>query len=480
MSLKKKTLKNLQFVGIAQILSLGFMQLAYLALAKILNPDDIGLYAAVLVVYNLAVGFSMLGLDQAAIQSKDDVDSVLRTGATYRMTAAIVAVGVILLAAPLISSFFKREEMTAPLRLMTLALLISSAGFFSLVKLSKELRFRELSISKVSNAVVWPVVAIGAAIIGLSYWSMILALVLGSAAALAVLWIYAPWKVVFRADRQVARKLLRFGKFPVAIGFVTFLFFNLDKVVIGRFLGTDLLGIYFLAFTWGTAVPTIFTNVVNNVMFPTYAKISDKREVLSMAYLKTITYLAYMSLPIGFGLAAVSKVFVASVLGPEWKDAAVPLALLSFVGLSSALTSPAGSLFLATGNPNLSWRQSSITFAVYAALLIPAVVYWGIVGVSILMLAIVIISLIWVLKMASGIVGGSLGQIGRSIWKPALAASSMGALTYAVSTLLPVNLLSLVELVALGVAFYALLIYALNRKVLKKEIESLVGALLSR
>jgi O-antigen/teichoic acid export membrane protein len=445
-----------------------------------LTPDDFGLYAAVMIVFNLCVTVSTVGLDLAAVQSKDESEELLRTAATFRMTMAIIAVIAALMLAPVIASFFVISDMTNPLRVTTIAILISSAGFVSTVRLTKALRFRELSISRIGYAVTWPAVAVLAGVIGFTYWSMIVANLLANVIALALLWVYAPWRISFHIDKTVLAKLLHYGKFPVATGVVVFLFFNLDKVVVGRLLGAELLGLYFMAFTWGTMVPGIFTGIVNNVMFPTYSRISHDRDLLSKGYLKTLTYLGYLSLPMGFGLAAISPIFVAAILGTKWTAATGSLAVLSLVGTCSALTSPAGSLFLATGNPYLSWRQTAICFVIYVVLLVPATIYGGILGVSSLMLAITLISVLWVWHMASGLANEPLSTIGKLLWKPAFASVAMAAIVYWSSTLVAAGLVTLIVLVALGIATYGAIVYALNMRIFGNEARSLIRLFLGR
>jgi len=480
MSLKKKTVRNLQFVGAAQLLNLCLVQVGYLILAKILTPDDFGIYAAVLVVFNLCVTISMVGLDQAAIQSKDESEELLRTAATFRMTMAIIAIVVVFILAPVIASFFGRTEMTAPLRVMTAALLISSAGFVSTVRLAKALRFRELSISKTGNAITWIAMALTGGVIGLTYWSMILATLFASAAALVILWAYAPWKVSYHIDKVILTRLLHFGKFPAATSIIVLLVFNLDKVVVGRWLGPELLGAYFLAFTWGTIVPNIFTNIVNTVMFPTYTHIVHDDSLLSHAYRHTLTYLGYVSLPISVGLASISSVFVMGVLGPQWHNATLPLAIFSFVGLCGSLTSPAGNVFLAKGRPDRMWLLTWVGFVPFAVLLVPAVVYGGLGGVSLLMLAIDAFMLIWVWFVASSLASTSFGDIARSLWVPTLCASVMGLVVYLVSTALTATIINLVALIALGVLIYVGLVLILADSDTKKEMLNLATLAIKR
>lgn len=453
--MKKRTLKNLRAVVVAQMLALGFSQLGLLILAGILPPTDFGIYAAIMVVYNLAIVISTLGVDQAAIQSKDETDAAIGTGATIRILVTVVSGVVMVLIATPVASFFGNPEIANPLRIMSIVLVVSSLGFVSTIRMTRELRFVELSISRVAYALIWPSVAVVAAVLGLSYWSFVAGFLLGNLVTLVILLHFSPWNFKLKPDRGVGRRLLMFGRFTVATSLVVYMVFNLDKVVIGRIVGGDELGVYFLAFSFGTIIPTMFTNVVNSVMFPTYARISEDRALLKEAYRRTLVYLAYVSMPMGVGLAAISSTFVDSILGPEWVGAAVPLAVLSFVGLASSMTSPAGSLFLAMGKPEIAWRISIILLIPYLVLLVPAAAFFGIVGVSILMLAQTMISLIWVLIVASKLTDVGSGTIFRDLLRPTAPAAIMGMCILAASMVLPPTIPSLAGLVGLGILIYA-------------------------
>ena len=300
-----------------QLIALAITQLAILVLAHLLTPSDFGLYAIVTVVYNIAMIAATAGLDQAAVQSKEDEQTVLATGVFLRgiVTASVVAAVVAL--APLISRFFELPELTLPLRVISIAVAVSFLSIYPFVRLNKQLRFTQLSLGRIAYATSWPAVAIFAALAGAAYWSLVLALVGANLALSLTLLYFEPWKLSFRIDLAVGKRLLKYGGYAMSAAVLSILLINLDKVVVGRILTADLLGAYYLAFTWGMAVPNIFTNIANSVMFPTYARISCDKELLKRAYVKTFTYLSYVSLPIGVGLAAVADVFVWGILGSE-------------------------------------------------------------------------------------------------------------------------------------------------------------------
>jgi hypothetical protein len=82
--------------------------------------------------------------------------------------------------------------------------------------------------------------------------------------------------------------------------------------------------------------------------------------------------------------------------------------------------------------------------------------------------------------MASRLVGKPLKTLLKSLWKPAVAAVIMSAIVYYTSTFLNAQLIPLAGLVALGIAVYGAIVYALNRETVKDEARSLIRLFLGR
>ncbi len=480
MTLKKRTIRNLGAVAGAQIVAVSLSQMSVLFLANILTTEDFGLYAVVFVIYNIGMSLVTGGIDQAAIQSKEEETRVLSTAKSLRGLITGATVLALIIIAPLVSDFFERPELTDPLRLMAVGLLFSYLSFVSFVRLNRGLRFAQISIARIVYAAIWPTVALAGAVAGLDYWSLVLALVLAYAASSLVLIYYEPQRVPFELDKKLAKGLLKYGGYILASSLAYYLMLNLDKIVIGVLLTQSILGVYYLAYSWGFAVPNLFTNVANTVMFPTYTHITEDKETLRRAYARTFIYSAYISIPIGVGLAAIAAFFVKGVLGSEWADASLPLALLSIGGIMYSLLTPATNLFLATNHPRLVWHQTLIMFIPAALLVVPTINYLGINGAALLMMSVATVSLVWTTWKSSSLLEMSPMALPRSIWKSSLAATIMGAVIFAITLVLPASVPWVVIVIVCGTAIYLGLLVVLTKGTIIDEIKEMLRLLRQR
>lgn len=91
-----------------------------------------------------------------------------------------------------------------------------------------------------------------------------------------------------------------------------------DKVLVGKYLGAEELGLYSRAFHF-TAFPiNNVTRVVSNVMFPALSKITGENEKVASVYLTVIGYIAIITFPTLAGFAYLSSEIILTLLGSQW------------------------------------------------------------------------------------------------------------------------------------------------------------------
>jgi len=475
-----RTLASIGIVGITQVFTIILYQVVMVLLARALTPNDFGTYALCLVFINLATTTSMFGLDAAVIYRQSAVEEAFRTAATMRTAFAVVAATLFFLLSAPLARFLESDELIWAFRVASLTFVVSAIGFESSTRLSKSLRFRSLSITKITYQVVWSASALALAYLGWHFWSMLYAYFIGTAAMLLALWHFQPWKIRFEINSGVARELLRYGVFSMGSAILAFLVWNMDKIVIERYLDTSLLGIYWIAFTYGIVSPSIFTNVVNSVMFPTLSGLQDDKEALKIRYSLTLKYLAYVSIPIGVGLAATSNTFVTALFGSEWKQAAIPLSVFSIVGILSCLNSPAVNIFLSTGRARTMFAISLVVTVPFLMLAIPSVVYGGMTGMALLFLAMMIAVFFWGYSKVAGILSFQRIAELSMLAKPAISSLIMACVCLLLAGFFGTSLLSLVLQVAFGVAAYVACMTALTRNQFIREAKELVNGMLGK
>lgn len=477
MTSSSNTVANLGVVGITQIAAVALNQIVMIVLARMLGPGDFGLYAICLVFVNLLTYVSTLGLDAAAIHRQTETEEAIGTATFLRFVFSVVLSMALVVLAPVIAEVIGNDDLVNPLRVAGIAIIVAALGFETAIRLSKDLRFRSVSVVKATNIVVWSITALVLAYLGFKFWSLLLGFIAGVIASTIVLWLIRPWSIFHKIHRKIAREMLRYGAFSMGTGLLALMVWNFDKLAVGAILGSSaLVGAYYIAFSYGTIVPNLFTGVVGTVMFPTFSRMQNDIAALRSRYLKSLKYISYLSIPAGTGLAVISRPFVLKLLGSEWSDAVNPLIIMSSFGILSSLVSPAGSVFLATGNPHRMFRQTWVMTATFFVLLIPAIYYWKLDGVALLFLVTGVGSTVWVFLMVADILNFSLLDELRMFVLPIIASAVMAALCLGVGLLMGVTLRSLAVQVAVGILTYVVCMFLLTKGEIIKEGKHLLAS----
>jgi PST family polysaccharide transporter len=169
----------------------------------------------------------------------------------------------------------------------------------------------------------------------------------------------------------------------VAFNIINYFSRNADYFLIGKFLGDQPLGHYYLAYRIVLFPLQNITLVIARVIFPTLSKIQDNNSEVRRFYLKITNTIAFVTFPLIGIIAFASKYFVPLVFGSEWRlDLITTLILiLAPVGLIQSIASTVGSLYQIKAKTDWMFRwglvYSSITILGFFIGL-----RWGVVGVA--------------------------------------------------------------------------------------------------
>ncbi|MBI2844724.1 MAG: lipopolysaccharide biosynthesis protein [Armatimonadetes bacterium] len=358
--------------------------LVTIVLARILVPAEFGLFALAMMIVTAIGIFRDVGLGQALIYHKTDVQKNAET--TLLMSAAfgVVAWSTVYAAAPLVASIFGNTELTWPLRIMSGSVVISSLATVPSILLERELEFRKRAIPEFAMGISYAVVSVALALTGYGIWSLVVGHLASITVSTTVTWLVAGWRPVAAFHSESARRTLRFGKPLMAASVIVFAFFYVDQAAIGKWLGVTELGYYTLAFTICNLPATNITHVVSKVMYPAYARLNDNIPEMRAAYLQTVNSIALLSFPIAVYLCFAAGDFVTGFFGQKWLPAIPLFRALALYGLLRSIGATAGSIFMAVGEPKWVYRLNFVQLAVVLPLVYPVAIKFGALGVAVL------------------------------------------------------------------------------------------------
>ncbi|MEP7214044.1 MAG: lipopolysaccharide biosynthesis protein [Acidobacteriota bacterium] len=375
-------------------------------LARLMTPLEFGVVAAAMIVVGFSEIITRLGLGPALVQRGTLEDRHLGTAFSVSLFFSVSIGLLIWIFAPFAAGFFNYQGIEDVLRALAWLFPIRGIGIVGESLAQRGLSFRWLANTDVFCFVLGYVVfGIGMAFAGYGIWALVAAnLVTAAAKTILLLTKYPPRFYV--PDRTSFAELIYFGGGHTIARTANYLALQGDNLVVGKMLGLASLGIYGRAYQLMSTPATLFGQVLDDVLFPSMAKMQFEKERLATAYFRGVSLIALVMLPTSVVAAILAPELVYCVLGPAWSDVVLPFRILAAGLLLRTSYKMSDSLSRATGAVyRRSWRQ-----IVYAALVIGGSWighFWGVSGVAAGVLAALLTNYLLMAQMSLQIVGRS-------------------------------------------------------------------------
>lgn len=357
---KQKSLTGLRWSLIDQVLNQVFTLLTALILMRLIGPEQFGLIRMVTVFSNFLNVFKDFGLGSSLIQKKSinkvDRDTIFWVSVVIGVFLTILLVAL----SPLISSFYNENALTQLALVISPIFVIQTLSSTHQAIAKKELNFKSLFFANFSGIISGVVVALLLAFNGYGVWALVFQQLTNSLIRSLILWITIDYKPGFDFSKSVLKSHFNFSFPLVGQKSVDYWGRNADNFFIGRFLGSEALGIYSRAYGVMLIPVNRISRVLSNVLFPSLSLIQDDNKKLTEIFLKSTRLMAFITLPLMAMLFIGAEGLVLGLLGHEWKDLIFILRIFSFVGAFQAIGSLKHNVFLAKGRTLLQFKFSLV------------------------------------------------------------------------------------------------------------------------
>ena len=322
-----------------------------MVLARLLAPSEFGLVAAVVVFLSFIELGSDLGMKATVVYEQEKgVTARVQSAFTVNLIIAVALTGVAVLCAPLVADFFGVGEEADLFRLGALSLLFVGLGNIHDALLLREMDFKRRTIPQIVRAAVRAVFSIGLALAGFGAESLVIGLLVGSAAWTLAQWILSPLRPTFELDLGVVRGMAAYGGAASLLEVLSVANARADAAIVGRVLGEGALGLYTIAYRVPElAIETVAWNT-SQVAFPA---LSRKRAIdrgdLARSTMRLLRFQALYALPVAAGLALVATPLIVVLFSSKWAAAGGVTAAIAVKTGISAVVFPLGDVFKALG-----------------------------------------------------------------------------------------------------------------------------------
>jgi O-antigen/teichoic acid export membrane protein len=195
--------------------------------------------------------------------------------------------------------------------------------------LQRDLNFRAVGLVQVgSYAAGYIAVGLPMALMGQGEASLVAAWLVQSAVQFAASYALKPHAMRPLLWYAGARSAVGTGRTVFFTNIVNWLLNNLDRVLIGRLLNAQALGLYNVAYNLATMPNTLLLGALQPAFLAAGARLQNDLPRLGRAYLQMLATIVVLALPVFVTLAFVSRDIVRVLYGPAWADAAWVLGTL--------------------------------------------------------------------------------------------------------------------------------------------------------
>ena len=354
--LKRKTVGGGIWTMLGQIGSYIIRLGLTIVLARLLTPEDYGLVAMVAVVTNFAMMFKDMGLSMATVQKDTITHEQVSTLFWINLVASTI-IGICLAgAAPLIAMFYKEPRLIMVTIAMAITFPLGGLVLQHMALLRRQMRYRTISLLQLVAAAVSTISGILSALAGMEYWSLVIMQLVNSLWLIVTIWLVCPW-IPGRPRKNIGVKsMMIFGGNLTGFNFMNFFSRNADNLLIGKFIGTEQLGVYDKAYQLLMLPLRQITYPISNVATAALSRLQNDPEGYRRFYYKMVKAIAYTTMPIIAFMAVLSDQIIFIVLGEQWNMAGPIFRILAFAAFIQPIAATAGSIFISTGQTNRMLR----------------------------------------------------------------------------------------------------------------------------
>lgn len=307
-----------------------------LVLARLLTPRDFGTIGMLLFFINVANVFIDGGFGSALIQKKKTTNSDYSSIFILNIAISILLYFTLFISAPSIARFYDTEILTILLRVEGLVLIGNALCMIQTSILRKNMNFKKLATANLIGNSIGSIAAICSAIVGFGIWSLVIRVLCVSYITSACLWAASDWKPSLKFEFSSVKNLFGFGSFILLSTSLSVIATNLQTLVIGKIFYQRTLGLYTQALQLRNVAADSLQNIVGQVLFPDYAKITDDL-ALSNKLNNSFYIISYFTIALLILLIAIAKPLIVLLYSSKWIDAVPYFQILCIGGIFYAI-----------------------------------------------------------------------------------------------------------------------------------------------
>lgn len=273
--------RALKWSALTTVARFALQFVAQVALARMLGPDNFGVYGIGVAVLTFVGFLSGASFSYSLMLQPRLDDEDIRFSFTWQMIAGLASAAAMFACAPVLARFFGDLRVEGMVQLLSLASLLLAAAAPATYLLQRDLDFRRLGLIQLASyAAGYLAVGVPMAVAGFGAYALGTACVVQAAVALVATYRARPHSVKPLFRHANGGEALTTGRAVFLTNVVNWLLGNLDRVIIGRVLNAQAVGIFTVAYNLASIPNVLLVGALQPALVATGAKLQQSRQHL--------------------------------------------------------------------------------------------------------------------------------------------------------------------------------------------------------
>ncbi len=467
MELKQRIVDGLGWNLGGSLATQGLGMLTKIILARILFPEDFGIFAMAIIAIQFLGLFVGIGLSSAVVYKKEDPEKTISTALILAVATGFLLSILSFVSSSFVGNFFHQPILASMIRWISIVLIFDSISTIFYAGLVKELHFKRKAFVDISAIILYSVVVLVLAVYGFGVWSLIIAYIAQHVFQAIILWLLSPIKPQWFFDKDIAKEIGHFGKYALASSIIGWVILSVDTILVGRKIGDQGLGYYSLSFNIATLPVLSLTHIITGVFHPVFAKLRDDPKKIKQAYLKPLEWSLLFLLPLAACLFLLADSIVPVVFGERWLTIIPLLKIFAVYSILRSICTIISHLLEGIGKPKTASMLLGIELSLLAVLLFFFITPFGLIGVAYAVIIARGVSMILHLLQIRKTLSVTFADYWQLFAGKVVATAIMGGIVFLSYTLFSEKtLVNLLFLVCIGMVVYIASLFILDKKII--------------
>ena len=251
--------------------------------------------------------------------------------------------------------------------------------------ISKDMNFKKLVLFQQASSVLGIIITITLTFILKNTWAFIAGFVIQSFVRLILSYTISPFFPKFSFNYTHFKEISNYAKGIAGAPLLAYFAQNLDVIVGSKMLSPETIGMYGFAIALARTPRDFFAKIINPVLIPAFSSKQNNLDVINNTIYKISKITSLTLLPILVVIFFFRVPIITTVYSNNFSGVADTFAIFSINVLIIIVSTIFSNLFLAIGKPGLVRNCSLLRTIIIAILIVPAIKYYNINGIAMLL-----------------------------------------------------------------------------------------------